>query len=119
MNKEKQKETSLAEQIAKISEAIDILRDQLELLRETERSNLAQQFIAEHEITLGQVERSAVGGLPWFHSPELFASWLATNSEKAWVEWNGKVISRSEFFQGYYAQANFLLSDLPGAPDHS
>lgn len=62
----------------------------------------SKEFIKENGIKRSDVEMFTGPGKPYFGVSKEFVNWLEANSSKQWVEWNGRIISRSDFIKGKY-----------------
>ena len=102
---------SLAREIATLENQLKPLLDRMATLRRKERDALSREFIAANRITREKVEMSSGDDKPWFGTAWEFGKWLATNSQKMWGEWNGRIYHAADL-------ANGRLPDMPGEVDH-
>lgn len=102
---------SLAREIAALETQLKPLLDRIATLRRKERDALSREFIAANRITREDVEMSIGDGKESFGTSYEFGSWIAANSKKLWVEWNGRIYHTADFMNG-------RMPDMPGAVDH-
>ena len=73
--------------------------------RELERqiaAAMSREFIAMHDITSDDVERSDGVRKPYFHTLEQFGKWLKQNSQKRFCEWNIQLYFTAEIIAGEF-----------------
>jgi len=102
---------SLVRSIAAIEAEIQTLENQLQKLKHKKREADSRDFIVANRIILDDVEMSSGDTKPWFGTVWEFGKWLAGNSEKVWLEWNGRIYRVTDI-------ANGRMPDMPGEVDH-
>ena len=108
---------SLARCIAALEAEIQPLENQLQKLKRKKQEVDSRDFIAANRITLDDVEMSNGDTKPWFGTVWEFGNWLAGkkwlagDSAKVWLEWNGRIYRVTDI-------ANGRMPDTPGEVAH-
>ena len=106
----------IASQIKDAEAEIAPLVRNLESLRKSHRSALAQEFIADNGITRADVELSDGEGKPFFYHINTFIDWLKNHSTKNYAEWNTTIYRQSDLKAGRMPEMPATINDLPCPP---
>lgn len=101
----------LKQEIRPIEVEMKLLNNRLESLCRELRDEESKAFIAANNICVEDVQMSSGEDIPWFGDIWTFTAWMKRKLTHQWMEWNGRIYSTSDLFNG-------RMPDVPGRVEH-